>query len=101
MLQIAASRAAAKRREPSLHELNILFACEGMDAINESTHAAFLAWARAHDVAMDDESYCDFCADLMVHEGRSTRISSAGTADHTAHSSASTVHQLLDGSRRR
>ena len=99
LLQVAASRAAAERREPSLRELNSLFASEGMEAISEGTRAAFLEWARAHDVVMDDETYCDFCADragpVQLQAGSST--SSAGTADHTAApGSASTVHRLLD-----
>lgn len=83
LLQLASSRAEAARREPSLRELNQLFTAEGMAAIGDATYAAFVAWARANDVAMDDESFCDFCV----------ATSSTGSDDATFDRA---VHRVLD-----
>lgn len=101
LLQVAASRAAAKRREPSLRDLNHLFEAEGMDTISQATYAAFYAWARANDVAMDDETYCDFCSSADSTVDTDPALHPAGQPEAikghaAAQGASSSVHQELD-----
>lgn len=88
LLEVAASRAAAARRAPSMKDLNALFAAESVEPVSESEYVAFRDWAEAKDVVMDDETYCDFCCELHADEPTASPMCTM-----------SAVHQALDRKR--